>query len=378
MKVLIVLNSAWNLFNFRSGLIKALVAQGHEVILAAPEDEFVPELKTLGAQFVNLPMKTHGTNPFADLKLLWCLIRLIKKVSPSVLLTFTTKPNIYGGMAGRIMSVPVINNIAGLGSVFIKGGWVVWVLTSLYRLALVRSSCVFFQNPDDRFQFIEHGLVPIHVAKLVPGSGIDLQKFQVSQLPCLQESRLPNNKKRFVFLLVARLLKDKGILEYEAAARYLKPLYPQAEFALLGALDQKNSNAISSGILENWQLTGILSYWGSSFDVRNEVGLADCVILPSYREGTPRSLLEGAAMGRPLIASDVPGCREVVQPGLNGFLCRPRDVKSLALQMETILNLQPEQLQRMAQASRALVEDRFDERLVIKAYATVLDELNMK
>ena len=378
MKVLIVLNSAWNLLNFRSGLIKALIEKGHEVVLAAPQDEHVPALQALGASFVNLPMRAHGINPFSDLKLLWHMVCLLTTIKPAVVLAYTAKPNIYGGLAGRIVSIPVINNIAGLGSVFIKGGWVASVQAKLYRLALRRSFCVFFQNPDDQMQFIERGLIRVEKTNLVPGSGINLNKFQVAPLPCMQESHLRVEERRFVFLLVARLLRDKGVIEYVEAARQLKPLYPLAEFALLGSRDLENPNAVSDKLFNSWLSDGLVSYWGISSDVRIELALADCVVLPSYREGTPRSLLEAAAMGRPLIATDVPGCREVVHSGLNGLLCDPRDPKSLATQMENILNMTPEKLQKFMQASRALVQEQFDENLVIEAYSRLLENIAQK
>ncbi len=373
MKVLIVLNSAWNLRNFRSGLIKALLDHGHEVVLAAPADEHVSALQALGARFVNLPMRAHGINPLPDLILLCHLIWLLNILRPTVLLAYTAKPNVYGGLAGRIMSVPVVNNIAGLGSVFIKGGWIAGVLSILYRMALARSRCVFFQNPDDRMHFVAKGLVENKRADLLPGSGINLQHFQVAPLPCMERLHQPISERRFVFLLVARLLKDKGVMEYAEAARQLKPLYPHVEFAVLGSRDQENPNVVSEKLLSNWQSDGVLRYWGTSSDVRKELALADCVVLPSYREGTPRTLLEAAAMGRPLIATDVPGCREVVKAGLNGLLCEPRNAKSLAMQMEAMLNMEPELIQKMAQASRIRVQERFDERLVIEAYLKVLD-----
>lgn len=375
MRVLIILNSAWNLLNFRSGLIKALIEQGHEVVLAAPEDEHVPALLVLGASFIDLPMKAHGLNPVADLKLLWRLVSLLKTLRPTVILTYTSKPNVYGGLAGRILSIPVINNIAGLGSPFIKDGWVASLLRGLYRLALARSSCVFFQNPDDRLQFIQGGLVKAEITNLVPGSGVNLMQFKVAPLPCAQEENLPTGKRKFVFLLVARLLRDKGILEYAEAAYYLKPLYPQVEFALLGSHDRNNPNALSDEVLNGLESAGIIKYWGVSADVRVQLAFADCVVLPSYREGTPRSLLEAAAMGRPLIATDVPGCREVVQPGLNGLLCEPKNSKNLAMQMESIINMPTDHLRNMARLSRQIVQERFDENLVITAYLKALQNL---
>jgi glycosyltransferase involved in cell wall biosynthesis len=379
MKVLIVLNSAWNLLNFRSGLIKALVAEGHQVMLAAPADEHVSALNTLGARFIDLPMQSHGTNPLADLGLLWRFLRLIRRERPDVLLAFTSKPNVYGSLAGRWSGVPVVNNIAGLGSVFIKGGWLARLLASLYSLAFARSQRVFFQNPDDHLQFVEMGLVRSEQCAVLPGSGVNLQYFQTVPLPSLQRTEEWNgqstNERRFRFLLVARLLKDKGINEFAEAARLLKSRYPLVEFALLGFKDKRNPNAVKEEQLTSWQEKGWVIYWGSSSDVREQIALADCVVLPSYREGTPRTLLEAAAMGRPLVTTDVPGCREVVRHGINGLLCRPRNSHDLADRMQEILQMPAEQLAQMGQASRQLVQERFDEQQVIDAYLKALDNL---
>lgn len=377
MKVLIALNSAWNLLNFRAGLIRALVADGHTVLLAAPKDEYVPALQALGARFVHLPMRTHGTNPLDDLALLFRFFLMLQRERPDALLGYTAKPNVYGSLAAHALSIPVVNNIAGLGSVFIRGGWLAKVLQRLYRLALNRSSRVFFQNPDDMQLFLNLGLVAQSQAEILPGSGVDLQKYQQVPLPCLQAA-VANPMacyQQFVFLFVARMLKDKGVVEYVQAARMLKANYPQVKFALLGFMDADNPNAISAQQMQAWVDEGAVSYWGSSNDVPVQLALADCVVLPSYREGTPRSLLEAASMGRPLIATDVPGCREVVIDGLNGLLCQPRDAQDLARQMTRMLAMPIVQLQQMGHASRQWVEQRFDEQIVIAHYRKALHKL---
>lgn len=379
MKVLIALNSAWNLLNFRSGLIKALLSQGHQVVLAAPDDEYVPDLKALGARFIGLPMRSHGTNPLVDLGLFLRFLKLLRCERPDVLLVYTAKPNVYGGLAGRLLGVPVINNIAGLGSVFIKGGWVTRVLMALYRISLIRSKRVFFQNPDDHQQFVDMGLVRVEQCAVLPGSGVDLQHFQPAPLPiskwALEKNYQKMNEYPFVFLLVARLLKDKGVQEFADAAHLLKSRFPYVEFALLGYKDTQNPNAIAEEQLTLWQDKGWVSYWGSSADVRAQIMKADCVVLPSYREGTPRTLLEAAAMCRPLVATNVPGCREVVRHGFNGFLCRPRDSKDLADQMQALLQMPVAQLVQMGLSSRQWVEQRFDEKLVIDAYTQLIGEM---
>ena len=375
MKVLIALNSAWNLLNFRSGLIKALVSQGHQVVLAAPADEHVPALTALGASFVDLPMRSHGTNPLADLWLLWRFVRLLGSERPDVLLTYTAKPNVYGSLAAHWLGIPVVNNIAGLGAVFIREGWLARLLEGLYRLALTRSRRVFFQNPDDEQLFLLKGLVRLGQTALLPGSGVDLKRFQPVPLPCAQSANKQPGQRQFVFLMVARLLGDKGVYEYAQAAGLLRDRYPWAEFALLGFLDKSNPNAVTPERLSAWVRSGVLSYWGSSSDVRSELAQADCVVLPSYREGTPRTLLEAAAMGRPLIATDVPGCREVVCDGVNGLLCKPKEAADLARQMEAILCMPQQRIQKMAEASRQWVQARFDEQIVIEQYRQAINAL---
>jgi glycosyltransferase involved in cell wall biosynthesis len=377
MKVLIALNSAWNLLNFRSGLIRALLADGHTVVLAAPTDEHVPALVALGTRFVDVPMHTHGTNPLTDLALLWRFVRLLRHERPDVLLAYTAKPNVYGSFAAHALGIPVVNNIAGLGSVLIRGGWLARVLQQLYRLALARSRRVFFQNPDDLQLFLEQRLVAHAQTALLPGSGVDLHKFLPASLPCLQGtvSTQSADDRCFVFLLVARMLKDKGVEEYVQAARLIKANNPHVECALLGFMDSDNPNAISVLRMQAWVKDGVVSYWGTSSDVREQLAQADCVVLPSYREGTPRTLLEAAAMGRPLIATDVPGCREVVRDGLNGLLCQPRDPQDLVKKMNSMLAMSAAQLQQMGHSSRMWVEQRYDERLVIDQYLKALNEL---
>ena len=377
MKVLIALNSAWNLLNFRAGLIRALVADGHTVVLAAPADEHVPALQGLGARFVHLPMRTHGTNPLADLVLLGRFVRVIWRERPDVLLGYTAKPNVYGSLAAHALGVPVVNNIAGLGSVFIRGGWLARVLQQLYRFALARSGRVFFQNPDDLKLFLNLGLVAQPQTALLPGSGVDLHKFQPVPLPCLPGNAATQSAdhRRFVFLLVARMLKDKGVDEYVQAARLMKASQPNVECALLGFMDSDNPNAIRAQQIQAWVEEGVVSYWGTSSDVREQLAQVDCVVLPSYREGTPRTLLEAAAMGRPLIATDVPGSREVVRDGLNGLLCQPRDPYDLSKQMARMLAMPDTELEQMGHASRRWVEQRFDEQIVIDQYRKALNEL---
>ena len=359
-KVLIALNSAWNLVNFRSGLIRALVFSGYEVVATAPLDEYASSVVGLGCHFIPLRLDKKGTHPGRDLLLLWRFYKLLRRQQPEIYLSYTIKPNIYGSLAAHLLRIPVINNVAGLGIVFATETMLTRLVRGLYRLVLSRSAKVFFQNGDDRKMFVAGGLVPHSVAECLPGSGIDLAKF--SPLPFTRRGKVR-------FLLIARMLWDKGIGEYVEAARILKTRSVNADFALLGFLDVENPNAISRKQMETWTEEGVVHYLGVSDDVRIEIAAADCVVLPSYyREGTPRALLEAAAMGRPIITTDSVGCREVVDDGVNGYLCRPRDAYDLADKMARIEKLSIGELELMGTSGRKKMESEFDERIVINKY----------
>lgn len=359
-KVVIALNTAWNLVNFRSGLIRAFLDAGYEVVAVAPPDEYVSRLVALGCGFIPLPMDNKGTHPGRDLLLFWRFYRLLKHERPTVYLGFTVKPNVFGSLAAHALGIPVINNIAGLGAVFIKDSWLTRLVRGLYWLALSRSAKVFFQNDDDRQMFVSGGLVAQAVTDRLPGSGIDLARFAPVPLPGKSPIRL---------LLIARMLWDKGVGEYVEAARILKRRHTSADFCLLGFLDVQNPAAISRKQMDAWVEERVVRYLGVSDDVRAEIAAADCVVLPSfYREGTPRILLEAAAMGRPIITTDAVGCREVVDDGVNGCLCRPRDSVDLAEKMERMAALSPAEREAMGRRGREKIEREFDEQIVIGKY----------
>lgn len=365
MKIVICINTAWNIFNFRKGLIAALLKDGHEVIALAPHDASAERLVSLGCKFVDMPMPNGGTNPVDDLRLLLRLRRFFRRERVDVLLSYTVKPNIYGAFAARAYGVPVISNVAGLGAVFISKSFVTLIVKSLYRAALRSAYCAFFQNASDRDLFLQAGLVSAAQARLVPGSGINLAEFQPQ----------PEEKpaRPFRFLLIGRMLRDKGVLEFVAAATQLAPKYPAVEFALLGATDYNNPAAISGSQVEEWVSNGQVIYLGTRDDVRTEIARADCVVLPSYREGTPRTLLEAAAMAKPIVTTDTAGCREVVADGVNGFLCRVADAQDLADKLERMLMLDPGARRAMGLAGRLKMQEEFDEQLVIEKYRLAIE-----
>ena len=369
-KILISLNTAWNLFNFRAGLIRALVDKGYEVVAVAPPDEYVARVKALGCRFVPLPMDNKGTHPGRDLLLLWRFYRLLRRERPAVYLGYTVKPNIYGSLVARALGIPVINNIAGLGAAFIHESWLTKIVRRLYRFALSGSNKVFFQNEDDRKLFIDSRLVAVDKSDRLPGSGIDLQRFAfVPRVVSYEDPVLR-------FLLIARLLWDKGIGEYVAAAQVIKKRYPHAIFDLLGFVDGSSPAAVTRAQLDSWQAEGVISYLGKSDQVADVIAACDCVVLPSYyREGVPRTLLEAAAVGRPIITTDTVGCRDVVDDGVNGFLCQVRDLADLVAAMEKMIVLSPDQRAAMGRRGREKMEREFDEQIVINKYLEALRDI---
>ncbi len=367
-KVLIALNTAWNLANFRAGLIRSLVSAGYHVVAVAPRDEHVVRLDALGCSYIPLAIDNKGTHPGRDLHLLWRFWRVLRKERPQVFLGYTVKPNVYGSVAAHALGIPVINNIAGLGAVFIEQNWLTRLVKGLYRLALSRSSKVFFQNEDDRQLFLENRLVAPSVADRLPGSGVNLDHFELTP-----SSMAPQGGLRF--LLIARMLWDKGVGEYVEAARLVRQRHPNAQFGLLGFLDVQNPAAISRARMDEWVAEGAVQYLGTADDVRPHIAETNCVVLPSYREGVPRALLEAAAMGRPIITTDAVGCRDAVDDGLTGYLCRPRDAADLADKIERMISLSAEQRAEMGRRGRDKMEREFDERIVIKKYIQTIGEI---
>lgn len=364
--IAISINASWNIFNFRAGLIRALQAEGHEVVALSPPDAFAPRLAELGVHHVAVPMDSAGISPAHDLVLLARYRRALKAVRPDVFLGYTAKPNIWGSIAAQSLGIAVVNNVSGLGTAFIREGLLTRIVTMLYRAAFRRSATVFFQNGEDRDLFVSRRIVDPGKAALLPGSGIDLERFA-------PRDRAVDGEAPFAFLMVARLLWDKGVREYVEAARLVRDNFPGARFRLLGFLDVVNRTAVPRAQVEAWAAEGLIDYLGDVEDVRPHLAAADCVLLPSYREGLPRVLLEAAAMARPLIATDVPGCRQIVEEGANGFLCAARDPDSLAEAMLKMLRLPVEERLAMGAAARRRVESDYDERIVARLYLEAIE-----
>lgn len=357
--VAISINASWNVVNFRRGLVEALRREGWRVVALAPTDAWSPRLAEIGAEHVPIAIDSLGLSPLRDLALLWRYRRTLGRLRPDVFLGYTAKPNVWGSLAAGSLGIPVVNNISGLGTAFIEPGPLRRLVSALYRMALRRSATVFFQNPEDLQLFRRQRLVRAEQARLLPGSGVDLDRF-----------RPPDARRSgpFAFLFVGRLLWQKGVREYVEAARIVRRDHPDVRFGMLGFLDAPNRSAVARDEVEAWRAEGLIDYLGHADDVRPHLAAADCLVLPSYREGLPRSLLEGAAMARPLIAADVPGCRHVVEHAVSGLLCAPRDPAALAAAMLRMIGLSEAERAAMGAAGRARVERDFAEGTVIDAY----------
>jgi glycosyltransferase involved in cell wall biosynthesis len=360
LHVMMTVNAAWNVWNFRKALIREMIADGHAVTVLAPPDESVPRLEEMGCRFMPLPMSPSGMNPADDAALVTRFRRAFRQHRPDVVLGYTVKNNIFGAIAAKSLGIPFIPNVTGLGTAFLSGKALETLAGLLYRGAFRKLPTVFFQNEDDRDLFVERRLVASEQARVLPGSGIDLDHFAPADLP--------HPSQGVTFLMIARLLRDKGVVEFVEAARQIRAASPEARFRLMGALGADNVSAIDAKTLKTWVDEGTVEYLGTTHDVRPHIATAHCVVLPSYREGAPRTLIEAAAMARPVIATDVPGCRTVVARDVSGILCAPRSAESLAAAMRRFLDTHHDARLAMGRAGRQRMERHFDEAHVVSAY----------
>ena len=377
MKFLMISSFLPSVLNFRGKLLEAIQAKGYEIHIMVPElanfQEEYQKLIALGYQVHEIPMQRTGTNPLADLKLLKNMYQQIRQIQPDVVLSYTIKPVIYGTLAAGLAKVPKrFALITGLGYAFqnvetAKRSIFQKLVHGLYAQALKYAHKVFFQNPDDLKLFEEmHLLEANKPAVVVNGSGVNVQDFEVMPLPINEQGGVKAS-----FLLIARLLGDKGIREYMAAARSIKAQYPEAEFHLVGWMDD-NPSAISQQELETWVNDKIVNYWGKLSDVRPAIAASSVYVLPSYREGTPRTVLEAMAMGRAVITTDAPGCRETVSHGVNGYLVAVKSVDQLVQSMQYFIE-DPKLMISMGQRSRKIALNKYDVHQVNKHMMTEMD-----
>ncbi len=368
-KIAIVLNASWNVYNFRLPLLEFLAGQGHDITVLAPVDDYSDKIPF---EFIPIKMQPSSLNPIADLLLIRDLYSVFKQNRPDVALLYTIKSNVYANFAAKLAGVETISNISGLGSIFINKRFTTVIAKLLYRLALKHPATVFFQNANDQQLFVEHGLVNTNKCRVIPGSGIDINKFS----PIKTSAK--NTRGKFIFLVVARMLWDKGIGEFIEAAKAILKQRQDVEFKLLGQTDAENPAAISyQHLLEMTTIDG-LEYIGISDCVEKVMAKVDCVVLPSYREGLSRVLLEAAALGLPIVTTNVPGCLDVVEDGINGLLCEPRDTVDLKEKMLTMLSLTGKQRTKMGLKGREKVIQYYDQKHVFIHYRDAVNQILQK
>ncbi len=366
MKIAVVVNTSWNIYNFRRNFILELIRQGHEVHTIAPIDDHTHFLQEAGCIHHRVKMDSRGANPIKDSALILELWWIYRKVRPDVILHYTIKPNVYGTLAASMLKIPVINNVCGLGTAFLKKDLVSAIAILLYRVSFRFASKVFFQNPEDLKLFTSRKLVATDVADLLPGSGIDLSHFTPAKY---------KRNEKFTFLMISRLITDKGVMEYVEAVKALKKNGVDARFQMLGPRDPKHKRGIKSHVIDEWINTDTVQYLGVTGDVRKFIEQADCVVLPSYREGTPRTLLEAASSAKPIIATDVPGCNHVVVHNHNGLLCKIKDAEDLADKMRQMASYDDARLETLGRNGRLKMQAEYDESFVINKYLQALKKI---
>ena len=353
-KVLILVNHDIVLYNFRLEIVQRLLKEGYEVHISSPYGERIDDLIDIGCHYVEAEIARHGTNLIEEAKLFLYYRKTIKDVKPDIILSFTIKPNIYGGMAARIEGIPYIANITGLGSAVENEGLLQKISLMLYKLAFKKVSCVFFQNEENKQFFIDNNIAS-EKHRLIPGSGVNLEHFQVLEYP-------PEESVEFVF--ISRIMKEKGIEQYLEAAKYIKGKYPNTKFHICGFCEEDYENRLAE-----FQEEGIIIYHGMVRDIKQIIAKAHCTIHPTYYpEGMSNVLLESAACGRPLITTDRSGCREIVDHDINGYLIEVKNTQDLIKKIEVFLGLNYRDKMNMGLASREKVENEFDRKIVVNAY----------
>lgn len=366
-KVLLTANTTFAVYNFRYGLMKALEKEGFEIVVVAPKDIHSQDIVNNGWKYIELKMDRRGTNPLKDLKLLYDYYKIYKNENPSVSLQFTIKPNIYGNIVGKILKIPTINNVTGLGDTFDSEGIKNIMIQKLYKKTFNSPKKVFFQNDDDLNIFLKNNLIKKNKVGRLPGSGVNIDKFKPLQKNIDSE--------KFKFLFLGRISETKGVRLINETAKLLKNKYPNVEFQLLGKVYTEESSHIPKEELKEWEKHSNIKYLGTSKDVRNEIKECDCILFPSYyREGVPRSLIEAAAMAKPIITTNNVGCKDIVQDGYNGYLAEPKDLDSLIEKIEKVLSLGKEERENLGLNGRKKVEKEFDEKIVIQKYLEVIQK----
>lgn len=355
LKILILANNDLGLYNFRKELIQKLINLGNDIYISLPNGPKIKELKQMGCKFIETDIDRRGTSVIKDFKLFIKYIRIIKSVSPQVILTYTIKPNIYGGIAAEFMNIKYIENITGLGTALESKGAVQIITKILYKIALRKAQCIFVQNSQN-LQFMKKNIGYSSKYSLIPGSGVNLEKFKLLDYP--------NEEKKIIFLLISRIMKEKGIEQYLETAQYIKSKYENTEFHIVGFCEQEYEEK-----LRKFQEEGIVKYHGRQDNIIPYLEMASCLIHPSYYpEGMSNVCLEASAIGRPVITTNRSGCKETVEDGKTGYIVETKNLQQLEETTEKFLKLSNEQRKQMGLEARRKMEKEFDRNIVIEAY----------
>lgn len=363
-KILISANTYWNIFNFRFDLLKYLKDQGYEIHSIAKHDSYKKYLSDIGINTINLNLSRNRTNIFLEFIILIKFFYLLLKIKPDLFIGYTFKPNIYGSIASKLLKIPTINNITGLGYVFINKNLFTFFFKIILKVSLFYSNAIIFQNKDDQNYFIKNKLCKKEKSFLIHGSGIDTKKYNYCPLV---------KNKKYIFLFIGRLIEDKGIFEFLEATNMFKFKNMNIKFQIIGEIDNEylNKKKITINFLKNYDV----EYLGFVNNIKKYIENADCIVLPSYREGLPKSLIEACAVGRPIIATDVPGCRSVVQNNYNGLLCKVKNSEDLFIKMEQMYNYTFDSKLVFSLNSRKLAEKKFDTNNIIKEYNVIIKKI---
>ena len=366
-KIAVIENSLFSTYTMRDSLMKRLMKEGYEVFVLTHTNSFAAQVEKTGIKVINIG--SGNIHPVKVSKYIYNLFFFLNRIKPDVVLTYSIRPAIWGNFIARYLKIPTITNITGVGPLFTSKNVAYLAARSMYRLALKNASKVFFQNFDDMELFIQHKFVTPDRAARIPGSGVDYEKFS----PVL----VNKNNDSFSFLFIGRLIKDKGIFEFVEAARIIHEKYPTVQFNVLGPFWHQNlkSNTVTKSDLQNWIDEGIIDYMGEKKDVRKFIAKADCIVLPSYREGTSNILLEAASMEKPAITCNTTGCKEIVEDGITGFLCSVKDGRDLADKMEKMLLLSPVERIGMGKKAREKIIREYGKEIVLNAYLDAIDQL---
>lgn len=364
-KIIFAANASWYLWNFRRNLMYALKKDGHEIMVLSSRDEYTDrianEFSYLETKFLN----RSGMNPLRDALLFFEYLFLYRKHKPDMVLNFTIKPNIYSSLACWLLHIPSISTITGLGYVFEKKGFIQWISIFLYKISISHNRFVVFQNYEHQELFIAKKIVAERNTVIIAGSGIDTERFFPASFPV-------RNHGTVSFVMIARLLRDKGMYEFIEASKIIKKKYPDTVITVVGGLDAKNPSSVSQQELDMWTSEGAVTFVGNVEDVRPYLVASDVAVLPSYHEGLSKSLIEAMAMQRPIIATDIPGCRPLIDQGVNGLLIPVKNVTALMSAMEKCIIMSREQLAQMGRMGRNKVLEVFDEKIIIEAYKKLI------